>query len=840
MTSSSASVPNAAATCVVHAFQENHARSKFKRLNTARIVRFASKVEPQQAMQADRSPSPHVRRGAGLHNVRRGRVSSPRTSRESPAAPVVSPANASPSVHWGRPRRSSRFSRDRVSRDGSEDSENESPATRKRRVHAETAKQKGRIIDNLTARSHTLHSLKRKVHQQRRLSIALICLSLLGIALMITELEARIELAWSLTVLDLLRAIGVAITLAATVLIVAYNRNQALIQQQCGASRGAWVHVGSVLFESVIMLAGVVPPFVEAEYELTLLNAPLDAEAFKSIHLDSIGLLMLLRLLLVAKWSLNFSRLPMPALLAWQYGVELSPTFRYKYLFSTRPWELLLVTFLLTTFGGAFVLHVLAFDAAGGKGAALHYWEHLFIANDILTGLGYQHGPPPSAAARVIALALAWFGVMGTAFLTATLCQFSDLNSAESWMIRILDRKRLSQMQRHSATLLVQRMFRLSRCSRGSSFTRRRGSGGCCSQQQQPAGATALGPPVLFECTGQSPAPVPHCDSLPSQPPSCVEGQQAASSAVAPATPVSQLAESRASSQLAESRASSQLAESRASAPSSTTTSTSAGSPSKDRVVATNHTDAVTNHTDAVANHTDAVANHTDAVTNHTDAVTSPPPSPPIASPTPPYLRSTVDSTPCTMQAGRDGHFAFASIGARGNHGETDCETDGGGGADETADIASRVAPAVLRRQATTSGLSNIVIDARRAALRVSVRKAIRSFKKYRIMQEDSNSVANTKIMHGQLSHLTSALGASLTAHAEQLQACMEAQMRQMKMIADMRHQMEMRMDTLTQMVQHQHPHQHEQQMGAPTLTDMQQQLQQQRQQQQHKTRTDM
>ena len=41
-------------------------------------------------------------------------------------------------------------------------------------------------------------------------------------------------------------------------------------------------------------------------------------------------------------------------------------------------------------------------------------------------------------------------------------------------------------------------------------------------------------------------------------------------------------------------------------------------------------------------------------------------------------------------------------------------------------------------------------------------------------MQEDSNSVANTKIMHGQLSHLTSALGASLTAHAEQLQACME------------------------------------------------------------------
>ena len=100
----------------------------------------------------------------------------------------------------------------------------------------------------------------------------------------------------------------------------------------------------------------------------------------------------------------------MPALLAWQYGVELSPTFRYKYLFSTRPWELLLVTFLLTTFGGAFVLHVLAFDAASGKGAALHYWEHLFIANDILTGLGYQHGPPPSAAARVIALALAWFG----------------------------------------------------------------------------------------------------------------------------------------------------------------------------------------------------------------------------------------------------------------------------------------------------------------------------------------------------------------------------------------------------------------------------------------------
>ena len=296
---SSAPLPNAAANRVVNAFQENHARSKFKRLNTARIVRFASKVEPQ----ADTSPSPRVRRGAGVHNVRRGRVPSP-SRMESPEASAGSPATTtSPSVHhWGRPRRSSREGspigfarRPRGSREGSEEGQNESPATRKRRVSAESTKKKGRIIDTLNARSHTLHSLKSKVRQQRRLSIALICLSLLGIALMITELEARIELAWSLTVLDVLRAIGVAITLAATVLIVAYNRNHALIQQQCGASRGAWVHVGSVLLESIIMLAGVVPPFVEIEYELTLLNAPLDVEAFKPIHLDSIGLLMLLR-----------------------------------------------------------------------------------------------------------------------------------------------------------------------------------------------------------------------------------------------------------------------------------------------------------------------------------------------------------------------------------------------------------------------------------------------------------------------------------------------------------------------------------------------------------------
>ena len=115
--------------------------------------------------------------------------------------------------------------------------------TRKRRASAERdrIKKKGRIIDSLTARSHTLHSLKRKVHQQRRLSIALICLSLLGIAIMILELEARIETSWSLAVLDVLRTIGVAITAIAALLIFLYNRNHALILGQCGASRSAFM-----------------------------------------------------------------------------------------------------------------------------------------------------------------------------------------------------------------------------------------------------------------------------------------------------------------------------------------------------------------------------------------------------------------------------------------------------------------------------------------------------------------------------------------------------------------------------------------------------------------------
>jgi len=78
-----------------------------------------------------------------------------------------------------------------------------------------------------------------------------------------------------------------------------------------------------------------------------------------------------------------------------------------------------------------------------------------------MTGTGYQVGPPPSALGRSVAICVTFIGLLEVAFLTATLCSFSDLDSAELWLIRILERKRLVHMQRVSATLLVQRAFRL-------------------------------------------------------------------------------------------------------------------------------------------------------------------------------------------------------------------------------------------------------------------------------------------------------------------------------------------------------------------------------------------
>uniref|UniRef100_A0A7S2GHC7 Potassium channel domain-containing protein n=1 Tax=Haptolina brevifila TaxID=156173 RepID=A0A7S2GHC7_9EUKA len=435
------------------------------------------------------------------------------------------------------------------------------------------------------------------------------------------------------------------------------------------------------------------------------------------MHIDAIGLYQLFKLLLIAKWSLNFSRVPIPALLAWQYGVELSPTFRTKYIFSTRPWSLLLITFLFAVLGGAFILHVLEFDPEHGKTAALSYMEHLFIANDILTGLGYQHGPPPSLVGRLISLGLAWFGVMGTAFATATLCQFSDLNAAESWMLRILDRKRLFQMQRISATLLLQRMYRLRQCGR-SSFLRA-SSTSTAPEDQLPLSTAAYRDPFIAPPGLSSrPPPVP-IDTAPAT-------EAAGLAAGAHAAP--------------------------------TATDSSAA------VSATAAADS-----SAAVNTTVVVAATIGAHPS------SPPPS-----------------TPSSLL-----HCAVASSAA---HTRPSRPSPPPSPPQATASTnTSR--KAALRRQNTT-GFTNIVVDARRAALRVSVRQAIRTFKKYRIIQEDSTNVANNKIMHGQLSHLTSALGTSLTAHAEQLQACMETQVRSMRMIDELRREMYARMDRLTEVVQ--------------------------------------
>eukprot|EP00966_Prymnesium_polylepis_P240303 5557288-Prymnesium_polylepis.1 len=55
---------------------------------------------------------------------------------------------------------------------------------------------------------------------------------------------------------------------------------------------------------------------------------PSTEERNLKIHIDALGVLVFLRLPLMAKWVIASGFLPSPSFLAWKYNVEVSPMFR--------------------------------------------------------------------------------------------------------------------------------------------------------------------------------------------------------------------------------------------------------------------------------------------------------------------------------------------------------------------------------------------------------------------------------------------------------------------------------------------------------------------------------
>lgn len=195
-----------------------------------------------------------------------------------------------------------------------------------------------RILDDFRARARHSSALKELGDRKVSLSTYLVASATVGIAIMVVEVELRTQGARRPMTYDVLRSLGVASTAVTLVLLVAYHRliETILRKTQIEASlAGRALSFGG---SAALLLVGVIPPGVETTYELALFNDADDPTHWKTMHIDTIGLLQIFRFLLIFRWAMNWSLLSDPILLAWQHNVVISPTFRSKYLFNSRPW----------------------------------------------------------------------------------------------------------------------------------------------------------------------------------------------------------------------------------------------------------------------------------------------------------------------------------------------------------------------------------------------------------------------------------------------------------------------------------------------------------------------
>jgi len=142
-----------------------------------------------------------------------------------------------------------------------------------------------------------------------------------------------------------------------------------------------------------------------------------------------------------------------PEVVAWQYNVEVSSLFRFKFLFNRHPILILSMIFLVSWTGGTIVLHALEyiFEPSFAK-----WW---FTAFDVMSGIGWSIVTPVTILGRAVAVVLATLGVLCIALLTATLCSTSELNATEAWLIRAMEHRHRAMMLIQHATSLIQRVF---------------------------------------------------------------------------------------------------------------------------------------------------------------------------------------------------------------------------------------------------------------------------------------------------------------------------------------------------------------------------------------------
>ena len=177
----------------------------------------------------------------------------------------------------------------------------------------------------------------------------------------------------------------------------------ASLMPRVAAALAQWV-------ETMISNAKLDGQFGHADYDRLYFT---EEEKNAKVHIDALGVFVMLRVPLMAKWVVASGKLGSPAFLGWKYRVDVSPMFRLKWLFTRRPTSTLVWSTTLSWLMGTFVLHVFEYQFTPS------FLTWLVTSFDVLVGLDYGPLMPDTMVGRLAACYLTVVGVLSSAMITA-------------------------------------------------------------------------------------------------------------------------------------------------------------------------------------------------------------------------------------------------------------------------------------------------------------------------------------------------------------------------------------------------------------------------------------
>jgi len=316
------------------------------------------------------------------------------------------------------------------------------------------------VVDSLKARMSQSVELRKLNKQKQHLARVLLGVCVLSLLVMCFDVELslrQVPRAWT----NGLKCFQIGLLLFIYYMLVLYHGTDIRTEKMTYYTRTGYEKLYP-LFEALLLLVGVMPPFVHATFHKHNLIVPEDDSGTSDDRapIDTLGVLMFYaRLPLVFKWSVTSFVMSSPSYIAWLYSVQVGPSFRFKFIFTQYPFRV--ITFSLTTAWLAGTYCLRAFEFKADEAAATHQLQvWAFVAYGYITASEIGLRQPISVLGQLTACWLALVGILNIAMLTAMFCGGTELDGGEVWLITQIERRNRKRRMAKRAARLLQRCFR--------------------------------------------------------------------------------------------------------------------------------------------------------------------------------------------------------------------------------------------------------------------------------------------------------------------------------------------------------------------------------------------